>query len=303
MAGGKSSAGPFSSYRVTGNGVTPSLEDEPRRSDWDPWLESPSCHFLPGSRHDPQPWLTRRQDATSSKPWKSSSSVPEVSADYCWIIVLCLVKSISETLRIWRFSVVSRAHIHCLLSLALKQAVCWGLGVDFTGGDLKVDTWSRQDAAVSSMLFLWKQLDLTHGLYNPPASHIILQNWLSGIPHLYLKLCQCMYVCTTAWGFVILSEQFSLSDFGLPVTFRMPRCYKCVTITRLNTCGDGFRRCGWKCRGSAAWQSLGLASRGTAVWGCVLLYGVVLWFVNRLDYTLFAIRTLSRLKLWCCTCM
>jgi len=33
--GGKSSAGPFSSYRVTGNGVTPSLEDEPRRSDWD----------------------------------------------------------------------------------------------------------------------------------------------------------------------------------------------------------------------------------------------------------------------------
>ena len=25
------------------------------------------CH-LPGSRHDPQPWLTRRQDATSSKP-------------------------------------------------------------------------------------------------------------------------------------------------------------------------------------------------------------------------------------------
>ena len=136
-----------------------------------------------------------RQDATSSKPWKSSSFVPEVSADYCWIIVLCLVKSISETLRIWRFSVVWRAHIHCLLLLALKQAVCWGLGVDFTGGDLKVDTWSRQDAAASSMLFLCKQLDLTSGLNNPPASHNILQNWLSGIPHLYLKLCQCMNVC------------------------------------------------------------------------------------------------------------
>ena len=111
------------------------------------------------------------------------------------------------------------------------------------------------------------------------------------------------YPWPTAWGFVILSERFSLFDFGLPVTFRMPRCDKCVTITRLNTCGDGFRRCGWKCRGSAAWQWLGLASSGTAVRGCVLLYGVILWFMNRLDYTLFAIRTLSRLKLWCCTCM
>ena len=107
-------------------------------------------------------------DMTLSLGWHGDKmrQVPS-RADYCWIIVLCLVKSISETLRIWRFSVVSRAHIHCLLLLALKQAVCWGLSVDFTGGDLKVDTWSRQDAAVSSMLFLWKPVGFDSWIEQP----------------------------------------------------------------------------------------------------------------------------------------
>lgn len=86
MAGGKSSAGPFSSYRVTGNGVTPSLEDEPRRSDWDPWLESPSCH-LPGSRHDPQPWLTRRQDATRCDKFQAVKIELICTWSECWLLL------------------------------------------------------------------------------------------------------------------------------------------------------------------------------------------------------------------------